>query len=282
MLYRRVLPIVCMIGVVVLSLAFSAYAGLVIKEKDGEISYLSEGKIKVVTGKKEDRMWYIMDSKDGLMTLVDEERKAYASGTPDEYCRVSKSLGEEMKEAMLKEMAPEEREMFEKYMKEGSNIREGVKRPQSKKPVVTIAKTGSEVIAGYKTTRYTVTVDGERYEDVWIAADASLANEMKEIESGMLSMQKRFEKCAGAVEDYEDEDGPSSSPEYDKLMSKGFVMKEISYTGGYEEEGEVVSEVVKLEKKSITSSEFKVPSGYKKVSLKELFKGQMRRQGPED
>jgi hypothetical protein len=266
-----------MIGIFVLFLAFPAQAGWVIKEKDGEISYLSEGKIKVVTGAKEDRMWYIMDSKSGLMTLVDEERKVYASGKPDEYCEASKSLGEEMKEAMMKKMSPEEREMFEKYMKGTERPEEG-KRPTSKKPAVTIEKTGSEVIAGYKTSRYTIKVDGEKFEDVWIATDVSLDKEMKEIESGMLAMQKRFEKCAGPVEAYEEEDGPGSSPEYEKLMSEGFVMKEISYMGGHEEEGEVVSEVMKLEKKNIPPSEFSVPSGYKRLSLKELFRGQIRRE----
>ena len=57
-----------------------------------------------------------------------------------------------------------------------------------------------------------------------------------------------------------------NSKEYRKLEEKGWVLKRVA-------RGEVVSEVVKLEQKKIPASEFKVPAGYKKISLEQLLGG---------
>jgi hypothetical protein len=90
-------------------------------------------------------------------------------------------------------------------------------------------------------------------------------------------MQKRMDKCMDASKE---EMGmmadPLDSPEYKKLTEKGFVMKEVYHTGGFSgPAGDETTEVVRLEKKSISSSEFKIPAGYKKVPVKDLFKGMM-------
>ena len=69
---------------------------------------------------------------------------------------------------------------------------------------------------------------------------------------------------------------PLDSPEYKKLTEKGFVMREVYYTGGFSgPRGDETTEVISLEKKSISSSEFKIPADYKKTPIKKLFKGMM-------
>jgi len=61
-----------------------------------------------------------------------------------------------------------------------------------------------------------------------------------------------------------------SSENYQKLMGKGFPLREKDKRSGW------LREVVKLEKKAIPDSEFALPKGYKKVSFMELMQSQMR------
>ncbi len=90
-------------------------------------------------------------------------------------------------------------------------------------------------------------------------------------------IQKRMDKC---MEGSEQEIGmmadPLDSPEYKKLTEKGFVMREVYYTGGFAgARGNETQEVVRLEKKSISDPEFKISADYKKVPIKELLKSMM-------
>jgi hypothetical protein len=63
---------------------------------------------------------------------------------------------------------------------------------------------------------------------------------------------------------------PEDAKEYKDLAEKGWTMKELN-----RESGEVETEVIRLEKKSIPASEFRVPSGYRKVEMKEMMGGMM-------
>ena len=147
------------------------------------------------------------------------------------------------------------------------------------KPVVSIKKTGSkDVIAGHKTDKYTVNVNGDKYQDIWIASDISMADEMKKHGLDKFNLiTKRMEKCMEASEENMGMMAdPLDSPEYKKLTEKGFVMKEVYYTGGFSgPRGNETKEVVRLEKKSFSASDFNIQADHKKVPVKELFKGMM-------
>ena len=61
---------------------------------------------------------------------------------------------------------------------------------------------------------------------------------------------------------------PEDSPAYQKIVEKNWVLKETV-------QGESVAEVVELREESIPDSKFKPPAGYQKVSILDLFQGQM-------
>ena len=56
-------------------------------------------------------------------------------------------------------------------------------------------------------------------------------------------------------------------------MEKGYKLKSITYDEYGMEES--VSETIKIEKKNIPDSEFKVPKNYKKLSDEEFIRGMM-------
>jgi len=256
-----------------------AYAGWVMEETDGSTTYLGKGMIKAEHSNEGVNIAHIIDTNKNLITMVDKNRKIFGSGTPDEYCNATKSFVKDMLEQMLAGFPPEQRKMWEEQMKQAQQMPKSAPIENMHKPVVSIKKTGSnDVIAGHKTDKYTVNVDGDKYHEIWIASDISMDDEMKKLRLDKFHlMMNRMEKCMNSSEE---EMGmmadPLDSPEYKKLTEKGFVMREVNYTGGFSgPEDDERKEVVSLEKKSISASEFKIPAGYKKVPIKEMFKGMM-------
>lgn len=257
----------------------TANAGWVMEDSEGSTTYIGKDKIKSEYTNEGISISHIIDVNKGLITMVDKNRKIYGSGTPDEYCNATRSFGKEMQEQAMAGLSPEQRKMMEEQMKQLQQMSKSAPMENMPKPVVSIKRTGSnDVIAGHKTDKYTVNVDGDKYQDIWIASDISMDDEMKKLRLDKFQlMQKRMDKCMDASKE---EMGmmadPLDSPEYKKLTEKGFVMKEVYHTGGFSgPAGDETTEVVRLEKKSISSSEFKIPAGYKNVPVKDLFKGMM-------
>ncbi len=257
----------------------TANAGWVMEDSEGSTTYIGKDKIKSEYTNEGISISHIIDVNKGLITMVDKNRKIYGSGTPDEYCNATRSFGKEMQEQAMAGLSPEQRKMMEEQMKQLQQMSKSAPMENMPKPVVSIKRTGSnDVIAGHKTDKYTVNVDGDKYQDIWIASDISMDDEMKKLRLDKFQlMQKRMDKCMDASKE---EMGmmadPLDSPEYKKLTEKGFVMKEVYHTGGFSgPAGDETTEVVRLEKKSISSSEFKIPAGYKKVPIIDLFKGMM-------
>jgi len=257
----------------------TANADWVMEDNKGNTTYLGKGKIKSEYKNEEINISHIIDTNKDLITMLDKNRKIYGSGTPEEYCNATRSFSKEMQEQALAGLPPEQRKMIKEQMKQLQQMSKSNPMGDMHKPVVLIKKTGNnDEIAGHKTNKYTINVDDNKYQDIWIVSDISMNDEMKKL--GLYKfhlIEKRMEKCMDASEE---EMGmmadPLDSPEYIKLTEKGFVMREIYYTGGFSGPGgDEKTEVVRLEKKSISASEFKIPAGYKKVPVKDLLKSMM-------
>ncbi len=257
----------------------TANAGWVMEDNDGSTTSMGQGKIKSEFNDEDMKFTHIIDANKGLITMVDGNRKVYGSGTPDEYCTATKSFAKDMQEEVMAGFSPEQRKMMEEQMKQFQQMPKSAPMENMPKPVVSIKKTGSkDVIAGHKTDKYTVSVNGDKYQDIWIASDISMDDEMKKLGLDKFHLiSKRMEKCMessdanmGMMAD------PLDSPEYKKLTEKGFVMKEVDYAGSFSGPGgKETKEVVRLEKKSFSASEFRIQADHKKVPVKELFKGMM-------
>ena len=256
----------------------TAYAGWAMEETDGATTYLGKGMIKAEYSNEGVDFAHIINANKGLITMVDKNRKIFGSGTPDEYCNATKSFAKDMQEQMMAGLPPEQRKMMEETMKQ---LQEMPKSPVENmpKPVVLIKNTGSsDVIAGHKTDKYTVNVNGDKYQDIWMASDISIDDEMKKLRLDKFHvMMNRMDKCMNpSEEEMEMMADPLDSPEYKKLTEKGFVMREVYYTGGFSGPGgDEKKEVVRLEKKSVSAADFNIPASYKKVAIKELFKSMM-------
>jgi hypothetical protein len=168
-----------------------------------------------------------------------------------------------MMDAMTEAMPPEQRAAMEKMMSE--------KASTQKAPVVTVSRVGSGgKVAGQDTDKYSVTVDGKPYKEVWLAVDSPIMEEARVFTKSAMDLSKQVEGCkqigplsATLVA------MPESSKEYMTLMEKGWRLKEVDMRNG-----NVQYEVESLTKKSIPASDFQIPAGYEKLDMMEMF-GQM-------
>lgn len=245
MLKRVLVPVVmfCLISL-------PAYAGWVQVNKSGDTTFISGGMIKEMP--KDQGHYTVLDANKGNFMLVDTGRKIYAQDSIDNFCR---SMASSMEQA-LKSLPKEARAALEKM------------RSRRKAPVVSVEKAGDGgTIAGYRTVKYRVTADGRPYQELWLTTDADLVKEIGKLYPVVMNKVSSCMAAASAA------GGPTATVEdsaaYRKVVSSGWEMKSITRS----DMGSSSTEVVKLERKNIPSSEFAVPAGYKKVPLSQLMSG---------
>ncbi len=233
-----------MISFMIAGISASAFAGWVETEASGDITYFSGGKVKSASA--EDDMWSVIDTSSGVLTMVSPRAKSYATGTVDDFCAMIRN--------MMGGMNAQQKAMFEAMMK------------KHKQKTLSVRKVGpGGKVAGYNTDKYRIEADGKPQMDVWVSTDSRLSRAYKKMMKKAMPMVNKMASCSemggGGME-------VENSKEYRKLEEKGWILKSVS-RGMVSSE----SETVKLEEKKISPAEFKVPPGYKKVSLEELLGG---------
>jgi hypothetical protein len=149
---------------------------------------------------------------------------------------------------------------------EAAAATESTPRPvdPAKLPPVSITSTGvKEKIAGYDTEKYEVKVDGQLFEEIWIApldlsADVNYDRFMAQQLKNSAAMQGKSADAYSAV--YRD-------PEYRRLTEKATVLKNVTHhlAGTFERTA------TSVEKRDVPASAFTVPESYRKVRLSDLL-----------
>ena len=228
----------------------ASLAGVVVEERNGGVTYYSSGKVKSAS----EDMVVIFDVRDGAITLLDGKQEAYATGTIEEYCREVTAARDEA----IGQMSPEEKQMMAAFM--GGDDR-------GSPPVVRIEKVGrGEKIAGYATTLFRVFADGEVYEEIHLADDVPVFDEVDSDKMGELI--DRFGDCMinsiglSDIVSVEDDTG------YKKLLRRGYPMKNVEFDDG---RPDVTDQVVRMEKRPIPEAEFRPPKGYVRLDFRRIL-----------
>lgn len=247
---------VSLVGITLMAaIALPVHAGWIELDNNGGRSVFSKGLFK--NSNQNEDTWSIMNMNSKTMTMVSDKRKIYSTGTMQEYCASMSGMMKKMKanmDAAMAGMSPEQRQMMEQMMGKG-------KRPD---PKVSIANEGNGgVIAGFKTTKYLVSVDGKPHKEVWLTTDSALMKATKPYMSKFSEMSDEMSKCGsgGGMNVFIVE----NTKEYNKLMRTGYTLRE------KDAEMSHFHEVTSLKQESIPASEFAVPKGYKKMSFEEMM-----------
>ncbi len=228
-----------------------ATAGWVELDSEGSRTLFSEGKIK--DSAEDEGTWSVFDTTSGELMMVDDELAIYTRAEIDGYCEAIMSATEEA----LAQMSPQERELLDQLM--------GVEAPPIHVTVRHLGEGGE--IAGYPTEHYRVLVNDIPYQELWIATDAPVLQEIDI--AGLQSYQKKMSSCLEEATPWALGPAPEASPEYEELLRKGWVMRSVQYDGA----GEIVmlKEVVGLVQESIAAAEFDEPAGYRQLSVRQFM-----------
>lgn len=237
-------------------LSSKALAGWVeVNRQAGTTTYISDGMVKQMVD-VEGSPWTLFDADRGIITVVDPRGSNYMEIDPEKICdELSKMMN-----AMTEAMPPEQRAAMEQMMSE--------KASTQKVPVVAVSRVGNGgEIAGQNTDKYSVTVDGKPYKEVWLAVDSPIMEDARVFTKSAMDLNKQVEGCKqiGALSATLVA-MPESSKEYMALMEKGWRLKEVDMRSG-----SVQYEVESLTKKDIPASDFKVPANYEKLDMMEMI-----------
>lgn len=227
----------------------AAKAGWIMVEQEGDTSIISNGKLK----SSAEGVTWILDGPSSKMIFIDGNLKSYASGTVDDYCNATTS----MIDAVMKGLNADQRKLLEEMMQQSQN-------GPDHKVTVSDASDGG-MVAGLKTFKYRVQVDGEPYKDIWLATDPGLLKEFKPL----IPLLQKFSSCANT---FGTEFMPENTADYLRLMERGIEVKSIIYT---DNSPEPVTEMIKIEKKALSETEFSIPPDYRQMSFEQMLKSQM-------
>jgi hypothetical protein len=134
----------------------------------------------------------------------------------------------------------------------------------AKLPPVSITSSGvKEKIAGYDTEKYDVKVDGQLFEEIWIAPlDLSA-----DINYDRFIAQQLKNSAAMQGKSADDYNALYRDPEYRRLTEKATVLKTVTHhlAGTFERTA------TSVEKRDVPAATFTVPESYRKVRLSDLL-----------
>ena len=227
----------------------TAVAGWIMVEKEGDLSLISKGKLK----SSAEGMTWILDGPGNKMIFIDSDQQSYAAGTVEDYCDATTAI---IREAM-KGLNAEQRRVLEEMMNKNQ-------ADSDHKVSVSDAGKGG-MVAGLETLKFRIKVDGKIYKDIWLATDAALLREYKPL----IPLLQKFSSCANT---FGTEFIPENTPEYLRLMERGVEIKSVIYTTDHPEP---VTEMIKMEKKSLPETDFSIPPAYRPMSFDKMLRSQM-------
>ncbi len=191
----------------------------------------------------------IMYGNTGELIMFNSEQQVYAKGKVDDFCN---AIDQAMKD-MMAQMSEEQRQMMKEMMGEDT---------AESGDVVIKSEGGGDSIDGYSTRIYTVHVDGELYEKIWILTNPQLS---KDIEA-LTEFIKTFISCG---EIFGSPNAVESTDAYLELYEKGMIVRSLSYEYG---EAETDINILSVKQRNVSPAEMAVPEGFQKISFIEFMK----------
>jgi len=228
--------------------------GWIMEESDNGVTYINNGWIKTLANDMDEiPITSIFNADSRTIVMINEGDMTYAKGSIEDYCNAVIS----MRDDMNKQMPAEQLKLMEDM------IAQEKAKPA---PKVSVQKSNSESIAGYNTTKYSISVDGELFEEKWISNDAALSD-LIQIMNKSIDITFKLAGCSVPDESFL-KNAPEFSETYKNVERSGIELKSLSYEYGSADPG---TEVIRLEKEDISSEEFDVPEGYQEMILKEFI-----------
>jgi len=241
-------------------IASVSYAGWVFTESgqsENRTTYIQDNKMKLVNP---DQIM-IFDVAKNQLCFANPKQKTYWQGTPSQLASEAGKIMNDMDRMMdeqLSAIPAEQREMLKQALKD-----QITPQKNSMPPKAEVVDTGlRDTIAGYPAVKYEIRVNGKVNEYLWIASGIRMGSEfdVRRFSEMMRSLTSQI----GMIGDY----AALSSSQVMSLLEKGWPLRVVDFQGG---KYNMLSDVIKAEKKSVPPATFDVPKGYQQASVMEIF-----------
>ena len=191
----------------------------------------------------------LIDYNKSRFAILNPEREYFWSGTIDEY---------------VAEMTKAREQALKRRGERTNSEKQPEIDPKSLPPVVVTKTEEAETIAGHPTQKYEVRVNNELFEELWIADDLDLSSDL---DAKKLVAYQRKMSAAMQGNSAKSYNAVYYSPDYQKLLEKGFALRSITHhiAGAFERKATQIKQV------EIPGSEFEVPQTYRRVRLNDVF-----------
>jgi len=228
--------------------------GWIMEESDNSVTFIGNGWVKTLASNMEEvPITSMYNLGTNTIILINEDELTYVKGSADDYCNAIKAMRDEMN----KQMPTEQVKMMEDLI---------VQEKAKPAPTVIVQKGSGESIAGYSTTKYSILVDGELFEEKWISSDLALKGLVQAMNENV-DLTLKIAGCSVPDEAFL-KTAPEFSTAYKNVERSGIELKSISYEYGSAEPG---TEVVSLQKEDLSSEEFEVPGDYSESNFEEFI-----------
>lgn len=226
---------------------------------------IADGKIKELP-RGHEGTWVVYDVNRGEIAFVDPAREAYAQATPAAHCRA------------LADQAEGLEDIVQLWSSGQPASTSSGQQAASSSPPVTVRDRGSSKtrLQDFEEALYEIRVDNQRYQMIWLTADARLLGELGGMEGLAIyvDMAHEFGSCSrellGAAADVNTGTMRAyveSTPAYLDLMRKGWPLSTVWSLDGRE-----VTEIVTIVSEwEVRSSDLEPPDSYRKLSLAEFL-----------
>jgi len=222
------------------------------------VQYISDNRVRM----QQPEITTITDFTQDRFTLINSTKRYFWSGSVDDYVKeMSAQRAEAMAQRAGKLPIPEAKK--EEARKADAEHKRTLQ--PTVLPPISLASAGpGEKIAGYDTEKYEARVDGDLFQEIWLAPSLKLGSDL-DTARFLAQQQKTGAAMMGkAAKQY---NALYNDAEYRDLLAKGFVLKTITHhlAGSYERVATSVKQA------DVAASEFAPPDDYRKVRLADLF-----------
>jgi hypothetical protein len=241
-------------------IASAAYAGWVFTESghsENQTTYIQDNKMKLVNP---DQIM-IFDVAKNRLCFANPKQKTFWRGTPSQLASEAGKFMNDMDKMMdeqLSAIPEEQREMLKNALKEQITPQKNASPPKAD-----VVDTGlGDTIAGYPARKYEVRTGGKLGEALWITSGIRMGNDFDV--KKFSEMMRTITSGISMIGEY----AAMSSPQVMALLEKGWPLRVVDYQGG---KYNMVSDVIKVEKKSVSPATFDIPKDYQPASVVEIF-----------
>ena len=201
---------------------------------------------------EQDHITTVTDYGKGTFSLLNPKSKFYWSGTVETYAKESVKRRNAVMKSRMGSKASEDSDELPEVDVETL-------------PKITIEPTDEKlIIAGHETFKHVIRVNDELFQEVWVATDLDLTDDLDPKKVAEYQQTASRGMIGNSAKPY---NALYRSPEYVKLLKKGFALKTLIHhiAGSFEQSAKSVRE------SDIAPASFRVPKDYRRVRLQDVF-----------